>query len=313
MSESEETPNEHCQGSVEIFLPPAYEYHLGTFDNEDSFPNLTLVIQGLNKPLRLHKGVLCTVSKYIERVLKEKQIKGEDDIKIEWMFDTAKEVDRQVVVKVLRFCYGESVSVGVKDGECCAMISIMKKLELICEDVMADYLISFARDETINDLKTGVELLKCVQRYQECVDKKMDEMLASIILTKKNLMEHYDIVVGDCLMKLPSKYLDMVEYEEGHGEKSELEVRVRYIREHEELGKEEKERIIKKCKWDDLTIQELKKLKQLDVVGVETLWDICEALFKCEESEMDKQKKEMAMIESEKEKQRKQSLFFFHI
>ena len=123
-------------------------------------------------------------------------------------------------------------------------------------------------------------------------------------------MEHFDIIVRDCLMKLPSQYLDMVEYEEGNSEKSELCVKVRYIREHKELGKEEKERIMKKCKWDDLKYQEMKELKELDAVGAESLWEICEALFKHEEIEIEKQKKEMEQIESEKEKQRKQSLYF---
>lgn len=65
---------------------------------------------------------------------------------------------------------------------------------------------------------------------------------------------------------------------------------------------------MKKCRWDDLKYQEMKELKELDAVGVESLWEICEALFKHEEIEMEKQKKEMEQIESEKEKQRKQSL-----
>lgn len=308
MSESEETPKGYPQETVEIFLPPSYEYNLGAFDNEETSPNLTFMIQGLEKPLKLHKDTLCQVSKFIERVLKEKREKGEDDSKIVWMFDTTKEVDKEVLVKALRFCYGESISVGVKDGECCAMVSVLKKLDVVCEESISDYLITFARDESKKELKTGVELMKHIQEYQECVDKGMGELLANVVLTKKNLMEHFDIIVGDCLMKLPSQYLDMVEYEEGHSEKSELCVKVRYIREHKKLGKEEKERIMKKCRWDDLKYQEMKELKELDAVGVESLWEICEALFKHEEIEMEKQKKEMEQIESEKEKQRKQSL-----
>ena len=310
MSESEETPKGYSQGTVEIFLPPIYDYNLKAFDNEETSPNLTFVIQGLEKPLRLHKDTLCKVSKFIERVLKEKQEKGEDDSEIVWMFDTTKEVDKQVLVKALRFCYGESVSVGVKDGECWAMVSVLKQLEIVCEESTSDCLISFARDESKKELKTGVELLKCVQEYQECVDKGIDELLADVVLTKKNLMEHFDMIVGDCLMKLPSKYLDMIEYEEGHGEKSEFQVKVRYIREHKELGKEEKERIMKKCRWDDLKYQEMMELKELDAAGVESWQEICEASFKHEEIKMEKQKKVVEQVESEKEKHRKQSLCF---
>ena len=308
MSESEEISSDDSKGVVKIFLPPIYEYHLRAFDNEETSPNLTFVIQGLEKPLRLHKDTLCRVSKYIERVLKEKQEKGEDNSEIVWMFDTTKEVDKQVIVKALRFCYGESISVGVKDGECCAMISVLKKLDIVCEESTSEDLITFARDESKKEMKTGVELLKYVQDYQECIDKRMGEKIASVVFTKKNVIEHFDTIVGECLMNLPSQYLDLVEYEEGHGEKSEFQVKLGYIREHEELGKEEKERIMKKCRWDDLKYQEMKDLKELDAVGAESLWEICEALFKHEEFEMEKHEKEMEQIESEKEKHRKQSL-----
>lgn len=75
MSESEETPKGYPQETVEIFLPPSYEYNLGAFDNEETSPNLTFMIQGLEKPLKLHKDTLCQVSKFIERVLKEKEKK----------------------------------------------------------------------------------------------------------------------------------------------------------------------------------------------------------------------------------------------
>ena len=311
MNESEEKPSGHCQGTVEIILPPTYDYNLGAFDNEDSFPNLSFVIEGVEKPLRLHKITLIKVSKYIERLLKEKREKGEDGNKIEWMIESKKEVDKQVIVKALRFCYGESVSVGVKDGECCAMISVLKKLEVVCGDIVSDDLIEFAIKESKKEVETGVELLKCVDDYQECLDKKMDEMLASVVFTKKNMMEHYDLVVGDCLMRLPSKYLDMVEYKEGHCDVSEFKVRARYVREHEQLSKEEKEKIMMKCKWDDMKIEDLEELKQLDTIGVDILWNICVALFRHEESEREKWKKEMRKVESEKEKQRKQSLYPF--
>ena len=286
MSEGEEKSCGHCQGTVDIILPPTYDYNLGAFDNEDSFPNLTFVINGLEKPLRLHKITLVKVSKYIERVLKEKREKGEDGNEMEWMYETRKEVDKQVVVKALRFCYGESVSVGVKDGECCAMISMMKRLDIICQDVIIEDLMRFIKEETKKEVETGVELLKCVQDYPECLDKHIDEMIASIMFTKKNIIEHYDDVVSDCLMRLPKKYLDFVEYQEGHCRTSEFGMRVMYVREHEGLGKEDKEGIMKKCKWDDLNIDELRELKQLEVLDSEAFIKICFDVIEQKEKEL---------------------------
>ena len=311
MIEREEKLSDHCQETMEIILPSPYENCIWAFDNEESSPDLTFMIQGLGKPLRLHQGLLSKTSKYVERVLKEKREKGEDDCKVEWAFGPMKEVDKQVIVKALRFCYGESVSVGVKNGECCAMVSVLKKLKVTCDDIVIEDLIAFARDESKKDLKTGVELLKCVEEYQECIGKRMDEILAFVVFTKKNMMEHYDVVVDDCLMKLPSKYLDMVEYEEGHGEKSEFGVKARFIREHKELEKEEKERLMKNCRWDDLNLQKLKELKELDVVEGDSLWNICETLLKRDESEIDVHKKEIERERREKEKLRKQSLSSF--
>ena len=307
MSEGKEKRNSQ-EGTVDIFLPPSYDYNLGAFDNEASSPDLAFVIQGLEKPLRLHKSTVCQISKYIERVLREKRGKGDDENKIEWVFDVTKDVDKQVIVKALKFCYGESVNVGVKDGECCAMISVLKRLEVVCEESISNCLIAFARDEAKKELNMGVDLLRHVQEYQECIDKRMGEVLATVVFTKKNIMEHFD-VVRDCLMILPSEYLDMVEYEEGYGERSEFGVKKRYLREHKELEKEEKERIVKNCKWDNMSAQELKELKELDAIGVGDLWDICEALLKREEKEIEKQKKELEEVKSEEEKQRKQSLY----
>ena len=307
MSEGEETQTDPPEGTTEIFLPPPYDYNLGAFDNEETSPDLTLVIQGLEKPLRLHKSTLCKISKFIDRVLREMRGKGEDENKIEWGFDVTKDVDKQVIEKALRFCYGGCVRVGVKDGECCAMIAVLKRLEVVCEDSVSDHLITFARDESKKDLNVGVDLLKHVQEYQECIDKRMGQVLAAVVITKKNMMEHFDIV-QDCLMTLPSEYLDMVEYEEGYGERSEFWVKMRYIREHKELRKEEKERIMKSCNWDGLSAQELKELIEHEAAGVESLRDICEALLRREEDEIDEQKKGLETVENEKEKQRKQSL-----
>lgn len=76
----------------------------------------------------------------------------------------------------------------------------------------------------------------------------MDKALGKAVLTAKNIQDHYETVVDDCLMKLPPKYLDIAEYGMPHTKFSEFSIRTRYVREHEEaLTDEEKETILKKC------------------------------------------------------------------
>ena len=114
---------EKCQERETITLtaPPSFHGSIDLFDNEASSPDLDLVIEGLEKPLKLHKKIISKASNLIDKVLKENGcMKGNERDQIEWMFDTSNKVDRDVLVKALMFCYGDTVSVGTKDGECCA-------------------------------------------------------------------------------------------------------------------------------------------------------------------------------------------------
>ena len=73
MIEREEKPSDHCQETVETILPSAYENCIWEFDNEESSPDLTFMIQGLRRPLRLHRGLLSKTSKYIEKGVERKK------------------------------------------------------------------------------------------------------------------------------------------------------------------------------------------------------------------------------------------------
>ena len=92
----------------------------------------------------------------------------------------------------------------------------------------------------------------------------------------KNISEHFESIVDNCLMKLPMEYLDMAEYGEAHTQFSEFSVRAQYVKEHgESLSKKDQEMIMKKCDWTLLLSDELKELKKLNVVRQDVIIDLC--------------------------------------
>ena len=81
----------------------------------------------------------------MEGLLKAKETANSGDAnKIEWLFDTANKVDRDALVKVLRFCYDETMSVNAKGGELCALIVAMCRLQMTCLQEMVTKLTQFA-------------------------------------------------------------------------------------------------------------------------------------------------------------------------
>lgn len=125
--------------SATITLSPPASINQNThlFDNEDTFPDLSFIIFGMEKPLKLHKIILSQTSKLVKEILKAKQkTESMDGNEIKWMYDSSQEVDRVALVKVLRFCNGDTVAVGVNNGECCAVIAALFRLQVICANDM---------------------------------------------------------------------------------------------------------------------------------------------------------------------------------
>ena len=265
-----------------VDLVPPYYNEIESFDNAEAYPDMELFVEGTPKPLQLHRKILATASGCFKTMLK-----GRKDTRLEWSHDTSKEEDRKALVKALRFCYGETQSIGTKNGECCAMIAILTRLQVTCLDDVVATLISFAMDEAKRNIETGVELLKACTRYKECCGSNplsLDKRLAAIVLTKDNIHEHYKDVVDNCLMVLPPEYLMVAEYGEPHTRWSEFCLRTRYVRFHsKELSKEEKEALVSKCDWSTLNSQELRELRLTDVIDKDELLEAHEkALEYCE-------------------------------
>lgn len=281
------------------------------FDNEDTFPDLDFIITGLERPLKLHKNILSQTSELVKGILKAKQASNSGDGNIiKWMFDTNKEVDREALVKVLRFCYGDAVIVGVNNGECCAVIATLFRLKVICAVETATQLSKFVVDQADRNLSMGAQLLVATQRYPECTNASfcaVDRQLAEIVLSKEQMKEDYKTVVDSCLMKLPAKYLDTAKYGDAHTKWSEFTTRARYLRYHSEsLSKKEKDEILKKCDWNTLESEELKELKELGLVEGDTITGIHHDTLECMEGERNYWRTRAINTEKEAEKRREE-------
>ena len=273
---------EQSENESTVDLVPPYHNEIESFDNAEAYPDMELVLEGMPKPLLLHRKILASASGRIKTMLKERK-----DIRMEWPHDTSKEEDREALVKALRFCYGETQSIGTMNGECCAMIAALTRLQVTCLDDVVALLINFAMDEAKRNVETGVELLKACTQYKECCGSNplsLDKRLAAIVLTKDNMCTHYIDVVDNCLMVLPPEYLMIAEYGEPHTRWSEFCLRTKYVRLHsKELSIEEKDALVSKCDWSSLNSQELREVRLADLIDKDELLEAHEkALERCE-------------------------------
>ena len=274
------------EGCLRIKSP--YRNNTNLFNNKSMFPDLELVVAGFGKPLLLHKGIMANTSKLMEGLLNAKHAANcATTNQVEWMFDTSNDVDREALVKVLRFCYDDALTVDAK--ELCAVIAAVCRLQVSCLEKVLAKLTKFAVEQAKNDVRVGTELLKETQRYPECHSPstcELDKKLAEVVLTGKNISENYDFVVNDCLMQLPAQYLDITEYGDPHTQFSEFNVRVQYVKEHsDELKTNEKEALVLKCDWTQFNSKELKELRGLGFVRQELMTELCDRVLENIEKE----------------------------
>ena len=298
--------------TITLSPPQSFKDNSDLFNKEGTFSDLNFIITGLEKPLKLHKNILSQTSKLAEGILKAKQAsKSADSNIIEWMYDTTNEVDREALVKVLRFCYGDTITVGVDNGECCAVIAALFRLQVIYAVDTVAGLSSFAMEQAKADLRVGVELLMATQQYPECSNTifcSLDEKLAEIVLSKERIQEHYDTVANGCLMRLPPRFLDIAHFGESHTKWSEFAIRARYVRYHSgSLSQKEKEDIVKKCNWNTFMSAELDQLTQLGFVNQDTIMMAYRTVLERTERERDDWCNRAVDTERERDAQRERA------
>ena len=282
---------------TQICVESPFKNNAGLFNNKDMFPDMEFVVPGLKQPLLLHKGIMANTSNFVQGVLKAKEAAMAFNAnKVEWTFDTTNEVDRDALVKVLKLCYDETMTVDANAGELCAVIAALCRLQVNCLEEVAKKLTDFAVKQATDDVRLGVQLLKETQLYPECCSPntvELDKALAKVVLTAKNISENFDIVVDNCLMQMPTQYLDMAEYGEPHTQFSEFHVRAQYLKVcGDALSMKEKEMIMKQCDWTKLMSHELRELRELNVVGQDVMLEVCNKVLENTEEVLRKTEKE---------------------
>ena len=287
-----------------IDIESPYGNNTELFNNASSFPDLELVVQGLESPLLLHRCILVGRSKLFQALINVKVSAGTPNSNtVEWMFSTEKEVNRQSLMRVLRFCYGERMRIKADCEECCSLISTLKQLRVTCGDEIVKQIKDFVIDQSKKDVLFGTKTLLASQCYPECCsdDCKLHTLLARVVLTRERICENYGAVVSDCLMKLPPEFLEYAVYGEPHTVSSEFNIRVEYVRCNSEmLNKEDKQHIVGCCDFNKLNIHELRQLKELGLIEGEAVTRLYEKSLENAKKERDEYKRRYE--ESEREK-----------
>lgn len=280
-STAQEKEQGEAQDAVVVIASP-YPPNIGLFNNPGSFPDCDFVVPWLDEPLRLHKRIMVAASTLMEEQLGKRA--GVD--RFDWFFVSFKAVDRRALIKVLRFCYGETLSVGTEEGECCAVLAALFRLQVSCVRKVAPRLVDFAVDQAKRDVAAGAALLTACAGYAECCNSlwcTLDRSLAAAVLTRENMCEHADVVVRECLLGLPPAYLDLAQYGPPHSAHSEFRTRLEYVRCNQFQTGADKAKVLKGALAADINCEEMVELCNLGVLPAEELLDTCLTAFAASE------------------------------
>ena len=303
MSCAKNTPrdDEECEGEKTVEVGSPYHNEIESFDNEESYPDMEFVLGRGSKPLLLHRKIIANASGWFKKNLNDKW--GQ---RVEWPFDTNNDIDKEAVLKTLRYCYGETMTVGTKNGECFALISTLTRLQVTCLDDVVMTLNKFIVEEAKRRIETGVELLKMCSQCTVCCgtnQSSLNHTLASVVLTKENMSEHYKEVVDECLMMLPPEYLTMAEFGEPHTKLSEFCLKAKYVRLHsKELSIESQHGMIVNCDWSTLSSQELRELRMTKIADTDELLEAHEKALELCEAKIGEANETLRMREDMEEK-----------
>jgi len=239
-----------------LVVPSKFVNNISNFDSKDSCYDIEFVIPGRSKPLCLHMSHLKKTSVLLASVFKGQSsntlcrfTKGSPS-RLEWLHEKAatSETYREVLVKWLRFCYGEDQMFS--SHECPAALAASFQLHLSCLDEIKTLIESYMTHVTKKDLKRGARMLTdCATVWDECHNERMsriDRKLAKVLFTHDNMKKHPVTVVDRCLMSLPAEYLDMAEYSKTPDELDECHVRMKYVKCHKDKLNEKQQREIMK-------------------------------------------------------------------
>ena len=262
-----------CRGPFGLTIKSCYRCRINTFNNEDPLSDVLVIIPKVVEPLSLHRLVLSEASVTLKVLFEGKPnsfcVYGANAQKpkpsIEWKMRKCDETDEHypnVVVKWLRFCYGEDQCFAPE--ECPAALAALTQLQLSFCDIQ-QALEVFMMDSAKSDVSVGTDMVLACAQYPECRNSSL--ALARCVMCRENLTKQYDLVVDKCLMNLPPDYLDVVEYGSAHTVFSGFSIRLRYVRYHESLTSEQKSQVMKMCDPSELDLAEVEQLVELGLMN----------------------------------------------
>ena len=125
-----------------IKVESPYQDNTLLFDNPES-SDMEFMVQGMEKPLKLHIKIMSTASNFVKGMMTQE---GNENNR-GWVYDMSRDVDKKAMVKVMRFCYGEDMEIGVDNGECCAIIAALYRLEVTCTEEIVKRIGYFGLEE----------------------------------------------------------------------------------------------------------------------------------------------------------------------
>ena len=275
--------------SLSIHSP--FSGNITNFDNGDSFPDLEMQIPGLDKPIHLHSMVLGQSSKTLAMALRSNSTPccryDASARRMVWTYEITADdaVYRNVLVKWLRFCYGEDQTFEAE--ECPAALVALLHVQLLnCLEKVKESIENFMLEKAKSDVAVGVKMIEaCVNRYDHVREKRFRESLFRSVMTKNNFETHFE-TLSCSLMNMPSCYLDMVEYGDPHSARSEFSMRARYVKYNgSRLDVEEKRKVMRRCKVNELGSEEMEELESMRVLSEREIIDIHRSVLKRRDEE----------------------------
>ena len=283
----------------------------GERDHDDSDPNIDFVVDGLDKPLRLHTQVLGPVSGFVRDIIKCNRTNGSGGAAhtITWPFNTSNKQDQEALVMVLRFCYGAALR--VVPSMVCPVVAALWRLDVRDAGDVCSRLCVFAVDVAQRDVVCGAGMLRQCVGYAECCSSQhtqLDVLLGKAVLTKHNMEAHFEEVVEKCVVDLPVRLLDVAQFGDNHTRCSEFNVRVLFVEHNTKvLTDEEKRGVLGNVGVLALNGAEVDRLRGLGVLTPDELVDVVIGVVKQQDEQLAVKNKEVAVKNKEVEEAHKQT------
>ena len=235
---------------------------------DDGFPDVSIGFADGGEVFRAHRSTLSKRSKTMKELFHGHKVDADciydaEASRVQWKTHTQdNETGRTALFQCIKFCYGAELRVNPMNAA--AIIDGLFRLKLTCEQdtqsVIEQHMVTVAK----NDVESGSLMLRHCAEYEKAGSSgftKICLLLAKSVLTSGNIEKHREIVVDNCLMELPSVYLDRADFGNPH---TGFSLRKEYVMKHKgDLSDTELRDVICKCQFESLTNDELKEMRNL--------------------------------------------------